>query len=69
MAKGSKKLKTVPLRMKVSPILYEYLGVLVGKTLMGASENDVATHILTERLQELKDSGYPENPHGSTGQN
>ena len=43
MATTSKKVRTVPLRMKVSPVLYEYLGDLIGKTLLGASENDVAT--------------------------
>ena len=58
--------------MKVSPNLYEYLGVLMRHTLWGASENDVATYLLTERLSELKDSGYPptnaRNPHGTTEQ-
>jgi hypothetical protein len=72
MAEGSKKLKTVPLRMKVSPNLYEYLGVLVRGTLWGASENDVATFVLSERLQQLKDAGYPpataQNPHEPTAQ-
>jgi hypothetical protein len=59
MARGSKKLKTVALRMKVSPNLYEYLGFLVRETVLGASENDVATFLLTERLRQLKDAGYP----------
>ena len=59
MAKRSKKVRTVPLRMKVSPNLYDYLGVLIQKTVMGASENDVATFLLTERLKQLQDEGYP----------
>jgi hypothetical protein len=45
--------------MKVSPNLYDYLGVLIQKTVMGASENDVATFLLTERLKQLQDEGYP----------
>ena len=72
MAKRSKKLKTIPLRMKVSPNLYEYLGVLVRETVLGASENDVATFLLTERLKQMKDDGYPkataQNPHEPTAQ-
>jgi hypothetical protein len=62
MAKTSKKLKTVPLRMKVSPNLYEYLGLLVRQTVLGASENDVATFVLTESLKTMQDAGYPNRP-------
>jgi hypothetical protein len=70
MAERPRKPKTKPIRMKVSPNLHEYLGVLAQETLLGASENDVASYLLTERLQGLKDAGYPEkgslNPHRTT---
>ena len=72
MAKKSKKVKTVTLRTKVSPNLYDFLGDLIHDTHWGASENDVATYLLTERIQQLKDEGYPKstarNPHEPTGE-
>lgn len=47
---------TKPLRIAVSDKLREYLGYLARTTTMGASENDVALHILTERLEQMRRS-------------
>ncbi len=50
--------KTVLIRMRVSPNLYGYLGILARETLLGASENDVASYVLTQRLEEMQTDGY-----------
>lgn len=60
MAGAPKKPKTVPIRMRVSANLYAYLGVLARETILGTSENDVATFVLTERLKEMIDEKYHE---------
>jgi hypothetical protein len=46
-----RKLKTVTLRIKISENLHESLGVLAQETELGASENDVALHLVTERVR------------------
>lgn len=51
---------TVVLRMAVSVRVYEYLSWLKRNTMHGASENDVARHVLTEALKILRESGYEE---------
>lgn len=70
MATGPRKPQTKPIRMKVSPNLHDYLELLARETMLGANANDVATVLLSTRLQELKDAGYPQkgslNPHGTT---
>ncbi len=53
MASQPKKPKTVLIRMRVSPILHGYLGVLSRTTMKGASENDVAETVLTQALEKL----------------
>jgi hypothetical protein len=53
-----KKEETVPMRLTVSKRLYAYLRVLRQKTMLGASENDVAAFILTERLNEMLLANY-----------
>ncbi len=71
MAEGSRKPQTKPIRMKVSSNLHDYLELLARETVLGASVNDVASVLLSTRLQELKDAGYPQkgslNPHEPTG--
>lgn len=52
--------KTRLIRMRVSPRLFDYLSYLARHTLLGASENDVAEHVLTRRLEEMLLSGYHE---------
>ena len=52
--------KTKLIRMRVSPRLYDYLGHLARHTLLGASENDVAEHVLTRRLEEMLFADYHE---------
>jgi hypothetical protein len=58
-----KKLKTVAMRLSVSPNLFEYLGYLSRNTLLGASENDVAEYLLTQRLEAMQSEKYIE-AHG-----
>jgi hypothetical protein len=50
------------IRMTVSGPLYEYLGWLSRNTLLGKSENDVATLLLTARLEQMRQAGYREEP-------
>lgn len=57
---AEKKLKTVPMRLSVSPNLFEYLGYLSRNTLLGASENDVAEYLLTQRLEAMQAENYVE---------
>jgi hypothetical protein len=54
------KVKTKPIRMKVSAQLYEYLGVLARKTILGTSENGVAEFLLTKHLEEMLARRYHE---------
>lgn len=60
MARGPRKPKTPLLRMKVSPNLYDYLGVLARDTQLGAGPNDVAQYLLTQRLEQMLDEKYHE---------
>jgi hypothetical protein len=52
--------KTILIRMRVSPILYAYLGLLSRKTIIGASENDVAEYVLTKQLEKMIAEKYHE---------
>lgn len=60
MAGAPKKAGTKLIRMTVSGPLYEYLGWLTRNTLLGKSENDVATYLLTQRLEQMRQSNYRE---------
>ena len=60
MATPPKKPKTILIRMRVSPNLYAYLGILARDTLLGASENDVAEFLLTQRLEQMEHEKYHE---------
>jgi hypothetical protein len=60
MASQPKKPKTVLIRMRVSPNLYAYLGILARNTILGASENDVAEYVLTQRLEQMEAEKYHE---------
>ena len=53
--------KTVLLRVRVSPRLYEYMTYLARHTFLGPAETDVARHVLTQRLDEMLHAGYHEN--------
>jgi hypothetical protein len=44
--------------MRVSPNLHAYLGILSRDTMLGASENDVAEYVLTQRLEEMQAQNY-----------
>jgi hypothetical protein len=46
--------------MRVSAQLYGYLRWLSRNTLLGTSENDVAMYLLTQRLEQMRQSGYEE---------
>jgi len=50
--------ETKPIRMVVSARLYEYLTWLSKNTMLGASENDVATYLLTQKAEELRQAGF-----------
>ena len=52
--------KTKLIRMRVSPRLFDYLGMLSRTTLLGASENDVAEYLLTECLKAMLSERYHE---------
>lgn len=52
--------KSVLMRIRVSPKLHGYLGILARRTLLGTSENDVAEHVLTRRLEEMLGANYHE---------
>ena len=56
MAKGPTK----PIRIVVSAKLHAYLGYLSRHTMLGASENDVAAYILTQRLEAMLAAKYHE---------
>jgi len=45
-------------RFKPSPQLWKYLNGLSRSTLLGKSESDVAEHILTQRLTEMRQEDY-----------
>jgi hypothetical protein len=51
---------TAPLRVAVSRLLHNYLGLLKRNTVLGASENDVATYLLTQQLERMMIEGYLE---------
>jgi hypothetical protein len=52
--------KSVLIRMRVSPRLHAYLGLLARKTLLGTAENDVAEYLLTQRLEVMLAEKYHE---------
>lgn len=52
--------KTVLIRMRVSKLLHSYLSILAKRTLLGGSENDVAEHVLTRRLETMLQEKYHE---------
>ena len=60
MATPPKKPKTALIRMRVSPNLYAYLGILARDTMLGASENDVAEYLLTQKLEQMEHEKYHE---------
>jgi len=51
---------TKPLRFRVSAKLHEYLGILKRETMLGASENDIAEYLLTQRLEQMRRENYHE---------
>ena len=52
--------KTQNLRIRVSAKLHDYLGILARETMLGASENDVAEFLLTQRLEQMRRENYHE---------
>jgi hypothetical protein len=62
VAGAPKKTGVKPLRMSISGPLYDYLGWLTRNTLLGKSENDVATYLLTQRLEQMRQGNYHEEP-------
>ena len=62
MAGAPKKVGTKLIRMRISGPQYEFLGWLTRNTLLGKSENDVAAYLLTQRLEQMRQGGYREEP-------
>lgn len=60
MAGAPEKGETKPLRIAVSEKLREYLGFLSRNTILGASDNDVARYLLTQKIEEMIKSRYHE---------
>jgi hypothetical protein len=60
MAGAPKKPKTKPLRIAVSQEFRDYLGWLSRNTLLGKSDTDVASYLLTKTLQEMRRGNYEE---------
>lgn len=54
----AEKKETEPLRIVVSARLRTYLTILKKKTMLGASENDVAAYLLTQRLEAMLKEKY-----------
>ncbi|MFI4975637.1 MAG: hypothetical protein ACHP84_13940 [Caulobacterales bacterium] len=59
MAKPPNEQPTKQLELSVPAELHAYLTHLAKFTLLGASPNDVARHLLTERCDQLQREGYP----------
>ena len=53
--------KREDIRFTVSPANHTYLGWLVKNTVLGNSENEVAKHLLTRRLAEMRQEDYRDN--------
>lgn len=53
MARTPNKQETKTFEVTVPQALYDYLGFLAANTPLGSSENVVAVHILTVRIQEM----------------
>jgi len=60
MAGAPLKEETVTIRMAVSKPLYAYLRLLRIKTSLGASENDIARYLLTQRIEQMIAEKYHE---------
>jgi hypothetical protein len=63
VAKGPgapEKPKTKPLRIAISQELRDYLGWLSRNTLLGKGDTDVASYLLTQKLQEMRLKKYQE---------
>jgi hypothetical protein len=60
MAGAPIKEETVLIRMQVSVKLYSYLRSLRRRSILGASENDIAKYLLTQRLEEMIAEKYHE---------
>lgn len=58
MARAKNLSDTVPVSLSLPKETYDYLTNLAWKGRLGATEADVASHILIERVDELLKSGY-----------
>ena len=54
------KAPVADIRMRVSRTLFDYLTLLKDNTVLGASENDVASYILTKQLESMALENYLE---------
>jgi len=59
MAAGAPvKEETVTLRLAVSKNVYGYLRLLRRKSVLGASENDIAKYLLTKQVEQMIEQKY-----------
>lgn len=58
MADEPDSTKPKEIRFMPGPEMWTYLGWLSRHTLLGATENEVARHVLTQRLSELRQESF-----------
>ena len=61
MARPANKQETKTLEIAVPIRLYEYLGFLAANSVLGASENAIASYLLTKQLEDFLTSKFHEN--------
>lgn len=53
MAGAPQKEDTILIRLAVSKNVYSYLRILKRKSVLGASEGDIARYLLTQRIEQM----------------
>jgi hypothetical protein len=59
VGKPANEQPTKALEMSVPAEMHAYLTHLAKYTILGVTPNEVARHLLTERLDQLQHEGYP----------
>ncbi len=63
---GAGMAKKPEIRFTVSSRHYEYLNWLMKNTVLGRTENEVAQHVLTQRLSEMRKEDYQDEKSKGT---
>jgi hypothetical protein len=61
MAGAPVKEETITIRVAVSKNVYAYLRLLRRRSVLGASENDIAKYLLTQCIEQMIKEKYHEN--------